>query len=35
MRQITFHTTGRPADVAECIDVPDPAFTADDQVPVP
>jgi len=32
MRQITFHTTGRPADVAECIDVPDPVLTSDDQV---
>lgn len=32
MRQIKFDTTGRPADVAECIDVPDPVFTLDDQV---
>jgi trans-2-enoyl-CoA reductase len=32
MRQITFLTAGRPADVAECVDVPDPVFTADDQI---
>ena len=32
MRQIKFHTTGRPADVAECVDVPDPVLTADDQL---
>lgn len=32
MRQITFHTAGRPADVAECIDVPDPVLTSDDQL---
>lgn len=32
MRQIKFDTTGRPANVAECLDVPDPTFTADDQI---
>jgi NADPH:quinone reductase-like Zn-dependent oxidoreductase len=32
MRQIKFDMTGRPADVAECIDVPDPVFNSDDQV---
>jgi trans-2-enoyl-CoA reductase len=32
VRQITFHTTGRPADVAECVDVPDPILTTDDQI---
>jgi NADPH:quinone reductase-like Zn-dependent oxidoreductase len=32
MRQITFHTTGRLADVVECVDVPDPVFIADDQI---
>lgn len=32
MRQITFHMPGRPADVAECVHVPDPVLTADDQI---